>query len=188
MSKALTVCRYINTAVGYGSYARADIEPGTEVWTENEHTCQPYTFQPNEYEQMTDEQKRRLDVYGVVYGDGKIAVQSYMLPWIRGEVDEVDHDNAPNNADFINHSCNPNLIFKPCGSLIARWHIKAGEELTYDYRTESIIVAPIQCHCGTSVCRGIIEGEEWRSKELQAIYGQHFTAHILDAIKQEKEN
>ena len=189
MSKALTVCKYINRDVGYGTYSCVDIEPGTEVWTENEHTQEEYyIFQPNELEQMTGEQKKCLDVYGVVLSGGKIEVQSFLLPWIKGQVDKVDHDKAPHNADFINHSCDPNLLLKECGSLIARRHIKAGEELTYDYRTEDLNVTPFRCHCGTPTCCGMIGGQEWRNKELQAKYGRYFKSHVLNAITQENEN
>ena len=147
-----------------------------------------YIIQPNELEKMTDEQKKHLEVYGIVIDDNRVKVQSFHLPWIRGEVDEVDHDNAPNNADFINHSCEPNLLMKKCGSLIARWHIKAGEELTYDYRTEFLNVIPFQCHCGTATCTGIVGGQEWRKVELQIKYGQNFSSYILNTMAREEEN
>jgi uncharacterized protein len=68
--------------------------------------------------------------------------------------------------------------------------IKAGEELYYDYAlTESDpdwILAPA-CLCGKDKCRGLVTGNDWKKKELQDTYGQHFTEHILTLIKQQQQ-
>jgi uncharacterized protein len=53
-----------------------------------------------------------------------------------------------NIARFINHSCAPNCWFEVVGTTIwirASRDIRAGEELTYDYRT--IGDKTIQCRC-----------------------------------------
>jgi uncharacterized protein len=61
-------------------------------------------------------------------------------------------------AEYINHSCEPNLI-----SRIVKGHIlymsvrdiEAGEELTIDYRFDKKVETVI-CKCGAENCRGTI--------------------------------
>ncbi len=63
-----------------------------------------------------------------------------------------------NIARFINHSCTPN-----CYASIVKGHIlymsaraiKAGEELTIDYRFDAH-VEKVRCACGSKECRGTI--------------------------------
>lgn len=53
-----------------------------------------------------------------------------------------------NIARFINHSCTPNCWIETAGKTIwirASKHIRAGEELTYDYSTDG--EPTIQCRC-----------------------------------------
>jgi len=61
-------------------------------------------------------------------------------------------------AEFINHSCQPNLDTRIKGGrifFISKKRIPAGEELTFDY---NIITdgADLPCSCGTAKCRGNI--------------------------------
>jgi hypothetical protein len=61
----------------------------------------------------------------------------------------------------------------------ARRDIAAGEELTLDYALFS--VAPewrMECHCGSSLCRGVVTGNDWRLAELQERYAGHFSPFI----------
>ena len=59
-------------------------------------------------------------------------------------------------AMFINHSCKPNCeVDEVNGRIFIKTlrHLKAGEELTYDYWLyDGDDAAP--CHCGTRSCRG----------------------------------
>jgi len=53
-----------------------------------------------------------------------------------------------NIARFINHACKPNCYSQVIGDVVwirAGRNIAAGEELTYDYRTDG--EATIQCRC-----------------------------------------
>ena len=76
----------------------------------------------------------------------------------------IDPETGGNEARWINHSCEPNCeaieeenerVF-----IYALRHIRAGEELFYDYqlevdepRTEEV-EKESACHCGSSNCRG----------------------------------
>jgi SET domain-containing protein len=61
-------------------------------------------------------------------------------------------------AEFVNHSCDPNLRVVFCGRRIyyhSRRAVKKGEELTIDYGFEPS-KNPVPCHCGAKACRGTI--------------------------------
>jgi SET domain-containing protein len=61
-------------------------------------------------------------------------------------------------AEYINHSCEPNLvarILKGHILYISQRNIKAGEELTVDYHFDKK-VEKVPCRCGAAKCRGTI--------------------------------
>lgn len=70
----------------------------------------------------------------------------------------IDGAVGGSGAEYINHSCEPNLV-----SRILRGHIlyftlrdiKPGEELTIDYRFDKK-VERVLCSCGALKCRGTI--------------------------------
>lgn len=70
----------------------------------------------------------------------------------------IDGSVGGSGAQYINHSCEPNLIAR-----IVRGHIlymslreiKPGEELTVDYHFDKK-VEKVVCKCGTPSCRGTI--------------------------------
>lgn len=70
----------------------------------------------------------------------------------------LDGSVGGSGAEYINHSCNPNIY-----SWIVRGHIlymskreiRRGEELTVDYRFAKN-VERVACHCGSEKCRGSI--------------------------------
>jgi uncharacterized protein len=75
-------------------------------------------------------------------------------------------------AEYINHSCNPNLRqkkFKGHILLMSGRKIQRGEELAYDYRFDRKS-RRVRCACGARNCRGTINLERkqdwiyWRGK------------------------
>lgn len=61
-------------------------------------------------------------------------------------------------AEFINHSCDPNVkavVLKGHILYMARKPIKKGEELTIDYHFAKD-VDKVPCKCGAAACRGTI--------------------------------
>jgi SET domain-containing protein len=61
-------------------------------------------------------------------------------------------------AEFINHSCASNLVTRCIGShlyLYSRRKIRAGEELTWNYRYP-IKLKAVPCRCGARRCRGTL--------------------------------
>lgn len=65
---------------------------------------------------------------------------------------------------FINHCCAPSMYAKAIQvegknhlCFFARYNIKAGQELTYDYRfKEELAEHKLPCHCGAPNCRGYL--------------------------------
>jgi len=77
--------------------------------------------------------------------------------------DRWDIDGSPlyNIARYINHSCNPNCEVQRTTRtlwIVARRHIKAGKELSYNYGYES---KKYRCTCGAKNCCGYILDEEY---------------------------
>jgi hypothetical protein len=76
---------------------------------------------------------------------------------------------------FGNHSCDPNLWHTGAFALSARRDIAAGEEVTVDYATQT--AEPdfvLDCRCGSVGCRGTVTGDDWRRRDLQERYGEHW--------------
>jgi SET domain-containing protein len=70
----------------------------------------------------------------------------------------LDGSVGGSGAEFINHSCDPNLyscIFKGHILYMSKRDIQPGEELTVDYHFSKKIDR-IPCFCGSPRCRGTI--------------------------------
>lgn len=96
----------------------------------------------------------------------------------------LEEGNSPD--DFMNHSCDPDVWMQDEVTLVARRGIAAGEELTMDYamvESDESWVAPWECHCGSPLCRKVITGKDWRRRELQERYGNHFSPFINERIR-----
>jgi hypothetical protein len=89
-------------------------------------------------------------------------------------------------TDFINHSCDPNVWMQDEVTLEARRDITIGEELTIDYAMiegSEDWVPPWRCLCGAACCRGKFTGQDWRRKDLQERYRDHFSPFINERIR-----
>jgi uncharacterized protein len=87
-------------------------------------------------------------------------------PYIFNLSPEQDLDgNVPwNPARFLNHSCAPNCDAEVDEGhiwILARRHILAGEELTFNYGYDLEDYKNYPCHCGASNCVGFIVAEEF---------------------------
>ncbi|MBI2128768.1 SET domain-containing protein-lysine N-methyltransferase [Candidatus Woesearchaeota archaeon] len=98
-------------------------------------------------------------------------------------------EEIADNAIFINHSCEPNVGFDGQIIYMALRDINLGEELTHDYAmcfTNMGAFSNLKCDCGSKICRGKITGDDWKLKQLQDCYGDHFASFILRKIKSNK--
>ena len=97
--------------------------------------------------------------------------------------------DIPDCAVYINHSCNPNVGFRGQLTYVAMREIMSGEELTHDYAmcfTDMRQFSNMVCGCGSTKCRTTITGDDWKSPELQELYGNYFAEFILKKIKQSR--
>ena len=74
---------------------------------------------------------------------------------------QIDGAIGGSGAEYINHSCEPNLraaVLRRRLYLLSLRCIEAGEELLLDYRITS--EGPrLACHCGAASCRGYLNAE-----------------------------
>jgi SET domain-containing protein len=90
-----------------------------------------------------------------------------------------------NDADYFNHSCNPNAGLRGQIVLIAMRDIAPGEEVCFDYAMcEADPTFEMECACGQSNCRHLITGNDWKQLTLQAKYEGYFSAFIQTLIDQ----
>jgi len=150
---------------GKGLFAKKNIKKGEIVFIKSGHIVKGYK-----------EMKRLEEKFGEY--DLQITDDFYLCPKAKEEVKDI--------AIFINHSCEPNV--GPDGQItfVALRNIKAGEELCYDYAMTTNRGYKLQCNCGSKNCRRIITGRDWKRKDLQKKYGNHFAYHILKKIKKIK--
>lgn len=79
---------------------------------------------------------------------------------------------------FVNHSCEPNVGFGGNIVLVAMRAIDAGEELTTDYALFDDFAGSMECNCGSSLCRGRIDGRDWQRPDLQERYQGYFSWYL----------
>jgi len=83
---------------------------------------------------------------------------------------------------FINHSCEPNVGFAGNIVLVAMRDITADEELTTDYALFDDYDGQMACRCNTASCRRVIDGHDWRRRELQRRYHGYFSWYLQRKI------
>ncbi|KAL2265480.1 hypothetical protein VTJ83DRAFT_6580 [Remersonia thermophila] len=91
------------------------------------------------------------------------------------------------NSDllYINHSCEPSLIFDMAAMNIIAGPkgLKPGDELTFFYpSTEWYMAQPFDCLCGTPSCRGRIAGA--RDMTAAQLEGVWLNRHIRDLLEE----
>ncbi len=99
-------------------------------------------------------------------------------------------DRGKDDGYYINHSCNPNLWMTDAYTLTAMRDINAGEEITIDYALfeEDDYISKWKCNCGSSLCRGRVTGEDWKSIVLQKRYKGHFSPLLNKRIQKLQDN
>ena len=83
----------------------------------------------------------------------------------------------------MNHSCDSSAWMDDEVTLVARRDIESGEEVTVDYAlftTQSNWMLDTR---GSPHCRRIITGDDWRRKDVQERYRNHFSPFINRRIE-----
>lgn len=98
--------------------------------------------------------------------------------------------SAYDPPDFVNHSCNPNAGMSGQIALVAMRDIARGEEICMDYAMcDATPYDEFDCHCGESLCRSQVTGNDWARPELWMRYAGYFSPYLqrrIDAIRAEQ--
>ena len=85
---------------------------------------------------------------------------------------------------FGNHSCDPNAWMIDSITEVSQRLIDRGEEITIDYALHTAMSDWLMhCNCGSSLCRRLITGDDWKRAKLQERYDNHWSPFILERIK-----
>jgi uncharacterized protein len=83
------------------------------------------------------------------------------------------------DADYVNHSCDPNCGIVGSILLVTMRDVGAGEELCFDYAmTDSDDYDEFECSCSTALCRGTVTGSDWKEPELRDRYRGWCSAYL----------
>lgn len=90
--------------------------------------------------------------------------------------------NELDDADWFNHSCNPNAGIFGQIMLVAMRDIKSGEEVIFDYCMSCSQIGNkrilFNCDCGEIDCRKEVTNQDWRQKKLQEKYKSYFSSFV----------
>lgn len=92
-------------------------------------------------------------------------------------------DEREGSMIFSNHSCRPNIGVKGQIVFVAMRDIAAGEELTHDWAMTDDDTYEMACNCGAPECRGVLTGQDWRRKDLQARYEGYLSWYLVEKAK-----
>lgn len=87
------------------------------------------------------------------------------------------------DAEMLNHSCNPNAGIKGQNIVVSRRNIKPGEEICMDYETTDFQDLHFTCKCGAANCRGKINGTSWKNPEFQKKNQGYFSYYLQEKIE-----
>jgi SET domain-containing protein len=114
---------------------------------------------------------------GTVIDDAELARLAPHSSLAIGEgLNLMQADDDP--AQYGNHSCDPNLWLADVVTVVTRRPVEAGEELTIDYATMTVLPWQMECRCGAAVCRGVVTGDDWRRPDLRERYAGRFSPFI----------
>ena len=83
------------------------------------------------------------------------------------------------DADYINHSCEPNCGIVGTCLIVTMRDVEAGDELCFDYAmSDTNDYDEFVCECGLPSCRQLITGGDWKLPELQERYDGWFSSYI----------
>jgi hypothetical protein len=124
-----------------------------------------------------DEGETVIVLGGTVIDDAELARLTPHSSLAVGEgVNLMQADDDP--AQYGNHSCDPNLWLADEVTVATRRPVEAGEELTIDYATFSVVSWQMGCSCGAASCRGVVTGDDWRRPDLRERYAGRFSPFI----------
>lgn len=155
-----------DTIHGKGLKTTKRILKGEVIW-QFDPSLPTYTL--SEIEELPEEQQKYFSRYSYQCSEDRFVLAD------------------PGLDRYMNHSCDPNLYWKDNQTLVACRDIDPGEEISYDYTTNDILVDyQMKCNCGSNSCRQIITNKDYLDTGWQEKYGTHLPDHTLKAIARAK--
>lgn len=113
-------------------------------------------------------------------GDVRKKIMDFCIGTPEGFIPPEDLDfNKLSIEWYLNHSCEGNCGFDEEGDFVALREIERGEELTYDYAlAESNPDFRMKCSCGSTNCRGIVTGNDWKDEDFRARSQEHMLPRL----------
>lgn len=95
------------------------------------------------------------------------------------------------DAEFFNHSCDPNAGFEGQITLAAMRNIRKGEQITFDYamvlsKSSGRKHYKFNCLCGSPICRKIVKDNDWKILLLRKKYRGYFQRYLERKISKQK--
>ncbi|KAG6002534.1 hypothetical protein E4U21_002994 [Claviceps maximensis] len=105
------------------------------------------------------------------------------------QMGENSHLNLNSDLVYINHSCEPSLIFDMASMniLAGPKGLQPGDELTFFYpSTEWTMAQPFKCLCNHASCRGTISGA--KDMDPSQLQGTWLNPHIRKLLEQQEQH
>ena len=149
-----TELRRVSDTIGYGVFATHPIPKGTIVYVKDFLEIE---VSPEQFETMDSEYQAIINWFSYIDERGYRIVS-----W--------------DIAKYVNHHCDSNSISTGYGFEIATRDIDPGEEITDEYGIFNI-PQPLQCCCGSSLCREVISKKDWD------LYGPVWDKRAREALR-----
>jgi hypothetical protein len=128
----------VNDTIGYGVFATRDIPRGTIVYVKDPLEIE---ISPEHFDQLDPAYQAIINWFSYI-DDSGVRIVSWDI------------------AKYVNHCCDANSISTGYGFEIATRDIAAGEQITDEYGIFNL-PAPLDCCCGSPLCRGRISQDDW---------------------------
>ena len=98
-----------------------------------------------------------------------------------------EDDPEPSLDENLNHSCDANSWLADEVTLVARRDIEAGEEITLDQGTwnfdeDEYVWDQDHCSCGAEHCRKTLTQDDWKRRDVQERYRDHFHPYLQQRL------
>lgn len=184
LNKDVQLLEHPNKIIGRGLFAGVDMPEGTIVFVPHEDLVAERLRSVEDMRKMRDENPKLYSFH--LHFGYQISEEQFYLAG--KDLCEVEQDWS----FFMNHSCDPTCWFAEGEEgevMITRRDVKKGEELTYDYATSEVFLAPFpSCLCGSPLCRTVVGITDFLNIDLQQRYGGHFPPHVREMIQKSKEH
>ena len=91
--------------------------------------------------------------------------------------------NYLKTINYFNHSCDANVGFDENDSYVATRDVPKNSEFTLDY--SFLNTNPdycMECKCGSSLCRKVITGNDWKNPAFVERYGKYFASTLREEL------